>query len=102
MVLSDSAGVYLVDTASGAVVQSYGALFNGTSAQNLGQDLSGNLYVTNASGQLVKSTFNPNAPTSATAFSAGAVVGTIAGLPAARTRAFRSTRRRCTARAAAS
>jgi uncharacterized repeat protein (TIGR01451 family) len=83
MVLSDSAGVYLVDTATGAVVQSYGALFNGTSAQNLGQDLNGNLYVTNASGQLVKSTFNPNAPTSATAYSAGTVVGTIAGLPAA-------------------
>jgi hypothetical protein len=30
MVLSDSAGVYLMDTATGAVVQSYGALFNGT------------------------------------------------------------------------
>jgi uncharacterized repeat protein (TIGR01451 family) len=83
MVLSDSAGVYLVDTTTGTVVQSYGTLFNGTSAQNIAQDLSGNLYVTNASGQLVKSTFNPNAPTPATAYSAGAVVGTIAGLPAA-------------------
>ncbi|HTD34610.1 MAG TPA: hypothetical protein VK665_13160 [Candidatus Elarobacter sp.] len=82
MALSDSAGVYLVDTATGAVVQSYGALFSGTSAQNLAQDLSGNLYVTNASGQLVKSTFNAGAPSAATAFSAGAVVGTIAGLPA--------------------
>ncbi|HEX3464643.1 MAG TPA: hypothetical protein VHS78_11400 [Candidatus Elarobacter sp.] len=82
MVLSDSAGVYLIDTASGAIVQSYGNLFTGTSAQNLAQDLSGNLYVTNASGQLVKATFNANAPTSATAYSAGTVVGTIAGLPA--------------------
>jgi len=82
MVLSDSAGVYLVDTTSGAIVQSYGNLFSGTSAQNLAQDLNGNLYVTNASGQLVKSTFNANAPSSATAYSAGAVVGTIAGLPA--------------------
>ena len=83
MTLSDSAGVYLVDTTTGAVVQSYGALFNGTSAQNIAQDLSGNLYVTDATGALVKSTFNPNAPTSATAYSAGATVGTIAGLPAA-------------------
>jgi hypothetical protein len=57
MVLSDSAGVYLMDTATGAVVQSYGALFNGTSAQNIAQDLSGNLYVTDATGSLVKSTF---------------------------------------------
>lgn len=82
MVLSDSAGVYLVDTATGTIIQSYGNLFSGTSAQNLAQDLNGNLYVTNASGQLVKSTFNANAPSSATAYSAGAVVGTIAGLPA--------------------
>jgi len=82
MTLSDSAGVYLMDTSTGAVVQSYGTLFSGTSAQNLAQDLSGNLYVTDATGALVKSTFNPNAPTSATAYSAGAAVGTIAGLPA--------------------
>jgi len=82
MTLSDSAGVYLIDTSTGAVVQSYGALFNGTTAQNLGQDLSGNLYVTNGSGQLVKATFNPNAPSAATSYSAGAVIGTIAGLPA--------------------
>ncbi len=58
MVLSDSAGVYLVDTTSGAVVQSYGNLFSGSSAQDLAQDLSGNLYVTDASGSLLKSTFN--------------------------------------------
>lgn len=82
MTLSDSAGVYLIDTATGAVVQSYGNLFSGTTAQNLGQDLSGNLYVTNGSGQLVKATFNPNAASSATAYSAGTVIGTIAGLPA--------------------
>ena len=82
MTLSDSAGVYLVDTATGTVVQSYGALFNGTSAQNIAQDLSGNLYVTDATGALVKSTFNPNAPTAATAYSAATTIGTIAGLPA--------------------
>jgi uncharacterized repeat protein (TIGR01451 family) len=82
MVLSDSAGVYLIDTATGAVVQSYGNLFTGSSAQNLGQALNGNLYVTNASGQLLESTFNPNAPSSATAYSAATTVGTIAGLPA--------------------
>lgn len=82
MALSDSAGVYLIDTTNGAVVQSYGNLFTGTSAQNLAQDLSGNLYVTNASGQLEKSTFNPNAASAATAYSASAVVGTITGLPA--------------------
>ncbi|MDQ6943985.1 MAG: hypothetical protein M3169_15915, partial [Candidatus Eremiobacteraeota bacterium] len=83
IVLSDSAGVYLVDTATGAVVQSYGALFTGSSAQNIGQDLSGNLYVTDASANLLKSTFNPNAPTAATAYSAATTIGVIAGLPAA-------------------
>ena len=81
MVLSDSAGVYLIDTTSGAVVQSYGALFTGSSAQNLGEDTSGNLYVTNASGHLLKAAFNPNAPTSATAYSAAVDEGAVTGLP---------------------
>jgi uncharacterized repeat protein (TIGR01451 family) len=80
MVLSDSAGVYLIDTATGAVVQSYGNLFAGSTAQNLGQDLSGNLYVTNGTGLLLKSTFNPNAASSATAFSAAVTIGQVTGL----------------------
>ncbi|HEY8298797.1 MAG TPA: hypothetical protein VIG32_12350 [Candidatus Baltobacteraceae bacterium] len=80
MVLSDSAGVYLIDTNTGAVVQSYGSLFTGSSAQNLGQDTNGNLYVSNTSGQLLKSTLNPNAPTSATAYAASAVVAAIPGV----------------------
>jgi uncharacterized repeat protein (TIGR01451 family) len=86
MVLSDSAGVYLIDTTSGAVVQSYGNLFTGSTAQNLAQDLSGNLYVTNGTGQLLKSTFNPNAATSATAYSAATTVGQVTGLSAAEAR----------------
>ena len=86
MVLSDSAGVYLIDTTSGAIVQSYGNLFSGSSAQNLAQDLSGNLYVTNSTGVLLKSTFNPNAPTSATAYSAATTVGQVTGLSAAEAR----------------
>ncbi|HEX3549904.1 MAG TPA: hypothetical protein VHT53_05980 [Candidatus Elarobacter sp.] len=86
MVLSDSAGVYLIDTASGAVVQSYGNLFTGSTAQNLAQDLSGNLYVTDGTGKLLKSTFNPNAPTSATAYSAATTVGQVTGLSAAEAR----------------
>jgi uncharacterized repeat protein (TIGR01451 family) len=82
MTLSDSAGVYLIDTATGAVVQSYGNLFTGSTAQNIGQDLNGNLYVTDGTGNLLKSTFNPNAATAATAYSAAATVGAVAGLSA--------------------
>ncbi len=80
MVLSDSAGVYLIESSTGAVVQSYGTLFSGTSAQDVAEDMNGNLYVSNASGQLVKATFNPNAASAATAYSAGTVVGQIAGV----------------------
>ena len=61
-VVSDSAGVYLMESSTGAVVQSYGALFNGSATQNLAEDLSGNLYVTDSTGKLLKSTFNPNGP----------------------------------------
>ncbi len=86
MVLSDSAGAYLVDTVSGAVVQSYGNLFTGSSAQDLAQDLSGNLYVTDGTGNLLKSTFNPNAASSATAYSASTTVGAVTGLSAANAR----------------
>ncbi|MDP9025775.1 MAG: hypothetical protein M3N13_10425, partial [Candidatus Eremiobacteraeota bacterium] len=82
MVISDSAGVYLIDSTTGAVVQSYGTLFSGSNAQDLAQDLNGNLYVTNASGQLLKSTLIPNAPSAATAYSAAAVVGSVAGIAA--------------------
>jgi uncharacterized repeat protein (TIGR01451 family) len=60
--VSDSAGVYLIETSTGAVMQSYGILFSGTSTQNVAEDLSGNLYVTDSTGKLWKSTFNPNGP----------------------------------------
>ncbi len=98
MVLSDSAGVYLIDTTSGSVVQSYGSIFSGTSAQDLAQDLSGNLYVSNASGQLVKAAFNPNAPTSATAYGAATIVGSISGLSGTEARmSFDPTTKYCAA-----
>src|SRR5579884_1863115 len=86
MALSDSAGVYLVDTTTGAVVQSYGSLFSGSSAQDLAQDLNGNLYVTDSTGKLLKSTFNPNAASAATAYSAATTVGQVTGLSAAEAR----------------
>ncbi|MDQ2866418.1 MAG: hypothetical protein M3R51_09350 [Candidatus Eremiobacteraeota bacterium] len=84
MVLSDSAGIYLIDTTTGAVVQSYGSLFTGSTAQDLGQDLNGNLFVTDGSGTLLKSALNPNAPNASSAYPATpATVGTITGLGAA-------------------
>ncbi len=72
-VLSDSAGAYLVDTTSGAVLASYGSVFNGSGAQDIAQDLQGNLYVTTTAGVLEKSTFTP---TGAPYFSAATTIGT--------------------------
>ncbi len=83
MVLSDSAGVYLIDSATGKVVQSYGNLFSGSSAQDVAEDLNGNLYVTDSSGNLRKATFNANAGSSTGAYAAATVVGAIPGYTSA-------------------